>query len=62
MKDQYNKLTNDKALSAREYFEILRLAIYHIDRQWCSTSVDVAGYEISDKIYRQAIKILKALY
>lgn len=62
MKDQYNKLADDKTLSAREYFEILRLAIYHIDRQWCSTSVDVTAYDISDKIYRQAIEILKALY
>lgn len=57
----YNELTKECATSAREYFMILRLAIYHIDGEYIETSVDIAQYEKTEEIYKQAIKIMLAL-
>lgn len=57
----YDDLTKECATSAREYFMILRLAIYHIDGKYMATSADIAQYEKTEEIYKQAIKILLAL-
>lgn len=61
MEKLYNDLTMELAISAREYFMVLRLAIYHIDRRYLKTSVEIAEYEKNDQIYRCAIEILKGL-
>lgn len=61
MKAAFDKLATEKSISAREYFMILRLAIYHIDFKYLETAVEIAQYEKSNKVWRQAIKILVAL-
>lgn len=60
--DKYDMLTTEYSISAREYFEILRLAILHVDGVWEDTSYKVATYEKSDGVYKCAIKILNVLY
>lgn len=61
MEKLYNELTKECATSAREYFMILRLAIHHIDGRYLATSAEIAQYEKTEEIYKQAIKILLAL-
>ena len=61
MKEAFDKLATEKSISARKYFMILRLAIYHIDFKYLETAVEIAQYEKSNKVWRQAIKILAAL-
>lgn len=61
MEKRYNDLSMECSISAREYFMILRLAIYHIDGKYIETSVDIAQYEKTEEIYKQAIKIMLAL-
>ena len=61
MEKQYNDLSMECNITAREYFMILRLAIYHIDGEYIETSVDIARYEKTEEIYKQAIKIMSAL-
>lgn len=53
--------TTDKAMSAREYFWVLKLAIYHIDRKQLDTSVEVAQYPKTPEIYKCACRIAQAL-
>ena len=60
--DKYNILTAEHSVSAREYFEILRLAILHVDGVWEDTSYKVVKHEKSDEVYKCAIEILKTLY
>lgn len=61
MEEKYNKLSKDKAMSAREYFWVLRLAILRIDRKQLETSVEVAQYPKNAQIYECACRIAKAL-
>lgn len=61
MKELYTKLTMELAVSAREYFMILRLAIYHIDGEFLETSAEVAQHKSSEEVYKCAVKILLAL-
>lgn len=65
MKEKYDKLSLDLAVSVREYFMILRLAIHHIDGYYAEKSTDIVRYldtnEDADGIYELACKILKAL-
>ena len=61
MEQQYNDLTMRYAISAREYFMILRLAIYHIDGVNKETAYEIAQYSKSNEVYRCACEILKAL-
>lgn len=61
MEEQYNKLTGEYATSAREYFMVLRLAIYHITGENLESSYKIAQYEKTEEIYKLAIKILKAI-
>lgn len=59
MEKEFNELVC--GITAREYFMILRLAIYHIDGEYKETSVEVAQYAKSNEVWACAIKILKAL-
>ena len=61
MEELYNKLTEEYATSAREYFMVLRLAIYHITGENLESSYKIAQYEKTEEIYKLAIKILKAI-
>lgn len=61
MKEKYNELSIVKAMSAREYFWVLRLAILRIDRKQLETSVEVAQYPKNAQIYKCACRIAKAL-
>lgn len=61
MKEKYNELAKDKAMSAREYFWTLKLAILRIDRKQLETSVEVAQYPKTPEIYKCACRIAKAL-
>ena len=61
MEQKYNELAIDKAISAREYFWVLKLAILHIDRKQLDTSVEVARYPKTNEIYKCACRIVKAL-
>lgn len=60
--DKYDMLATEYSISAREYFEILRLAILHVDGVWEDTSYKVATYEKSDEVYKCAIRILNLLH
>ncbi|MBR2252966.1 MAG: hypothetical protein IJ895_00885 [Prevotella sp.] len=61
MEAKYNELTADKAMSAREYFWTLRLAILRVDRKQLETSVEVAQYPKTPEIYKVACRIAEAL-
>ena len=61
METKFNTITKDKAMTAREYFYILRLAIYHIDHKQLDTSVEVAQYPKTPQIYECACRIAEAL-
>lgn len=61
METKFNTITKDKAMTAREYFYILRLAIYHIDHKQLDTSVEVAQYPKNAQIYECACRIAEAL-
>lgn len=60
--DKYDMLTTEYSISAREYFEILRLAILHVDGAWEDTSYKVMKHEKSDEVYKCAIEILNTLH
>lgn len=64
-KEKYDELGLDLVVAAREYFMVLRLAIYHTDHYYAEKSTDVVQYlntnEDADGIYELACKILKAL-
>ena len=58
---KFNDLTCEYCTSAREYFMVLRLAIYHITGDYLEKSHEVALYDKTDEIYRAAIRILRVL-
>lgn len=60
--DKYDILATDYSVSAREYFEILRLAILHVDKVWEDTAYKVATHETSDEVYKCAIRIINLLH
>lgn len=60
--NKYDILTTEYSISAREYFEILRLAILHVDGVWEDTSYKVATHKKSNEVYKCAIEILNVLY
>lgn len=61
MEEKYNELSKDKAMTAREYFWTLRLAILRVDRKQLETSVEVAQYPKTPEIYKVACRIAEAL-
>lgn len=62
MKQEYDRLTGQYQISARQYFEILRLAILHVAGEYLQTSAEIAQYDASPEVYEVACKILKTLY
>ena len=62
MEQKFNDLTTEYSVSAREYFYVLRLAIYHVDGVATDKSIDVARHKESDEVYKVAINILNAMY
>lgn len=62
MEQEYSKLTEKYAISARKYFWVLRLAIYHVDGKQLESSYEIAQYPKSKEVYKVACRILEALY
>lgn len=61
MSERWEQVAKDKSLTAREYFAILKLAIEHIDGKYLDSSYEVAIYNKSEEVYRQAVQLAKAL-
>lgn len=65
MKKIYDALATEFVTSAREYFMVLRLAIYHTTSYYAERSVDVMKYlekaDNEEEIYESACGVLKAL-
>lgn len=59
---QYNDLSGEYSVSARKYFMVLRLAIYHIDGENLESSYEITQYPKTDEIYKCGVDILNALY
>ena len=59
---EWEKLAEEHAISAREYFYILRLALYHVDGLKTDNSYEVAQAYKSAEVYACACNIIKALY
>lgn len=62
MQEKYDMLATEYSIPAREYFMILKLAIYHTDRKEMKSSYEVTKYKMNDKILNAACDILKSLY
>ena len=64
MKQQklFNKLQEDYAISAREYFEVLKLALYHVSGVVAKTSTEVVQADMTDEVWECACDILNALH
>lgn len=65
MKEIYNALATEFVTSAREYFMVLGLAIYHTTSYRAERSVDVMKYlekaDNEEEIYELACGVLKVL-
>lgn len=61
MEHKYKELTEEKAMTAREYLWTLRLAILRVDRKELETSIEVAQYPKTSEIYECACRIARAL-
>lgn len=62
MEQEYDKLTEKYQISARKYFWVLRLAIYHVDGKDLNSSFETSQYPKSNEVYKVACRILEALY
>ena len=62
MQEKYNTLSDEYAISARTYFMVLRLAIYHLTGEYLETSVEIADAEKSEEVWKLGCEILKTLY
>ena len=62
MEKKYDDLSSEYAISAKMYFQVLRLAIAKVDNKWLEASVDIARYAKSAEVYRVACNILNAMY
>ena len=60
-REKFNKLSEEFNTSAREYFMVLRLAIYHTTGEYLESSYAITQYSITEDIYRTAIRILRVL-
>lgn len=56
---KYDSVTN--GLSAREYFMVLRLAIYHIEGENLESSFAIMQHEITDEEWELACELAKTL-
>ena len=59
---KWEKLAEEYVINAREYFYILRLALYHVDGLKTDSSYEVAEAYKSAEVYACACNIIKALY
>ena len=59
--EKFGKVSQDKALSVREYFWTLRLAILRVDRKQVISSVEIAKYPMTKEIWECATRIAQAL-
>ena len=57
----FDDLTREYGTSVREYFMVLRLAIYHITGKFLEKAHEIAQFEKTEEIYVMAIRILKTL-
>ena len=57
----FDDLTREYCTSVREYFMVLRLAIYHITGKFLEKAHEIAQFEKTDEIYVMAIRLLKTL-
>lgn len=69
MEETYNRLTEYYSVSARKYFEVLRLALLHTQGVHADSSYytvkEIAKIDDTEKrkeLYECAIRILKTLY
>lgn len=60
-REKFERLAEKYSISAREYFMVLRLAIYHIAGEYLESSYKITQYVITDDIYKKAIKVLRVL-
>ncbi|MBQ3474474.1 hypothetical protein IJH24_03585 [Candidatus Saccharibacteria bacterium] len=60
--DRYDQLAEVLNITAREYFKVLQLAIYHETHHNIESSFGVAQYVKTPKIWAKACDILNALY
>ena len=58
----YTELSNKYSLSAKKYFAVLKLAIYHIDGEYFDSSFDVMQHEKSKEVWALACDIIQTLY
>ena len=61
MKQQYNDIIEKKQLPAREYLQILRLAIYHHTHKLLDSSIEIENYPMNSAIWNTAIKLAKEI-
>ena len=61
LEQKFDDTTREYGTSVREYFMVLRLAIYHITGDYLEKSHEIALYDKTDEIYRTAIRILRVL-
>lgn len=61
VREKFERLAEEYSISAREYFMVLRLAIYHITGEYIESSYKITQYVITDDIYRLAIRVLRTL-
>lgn len=61
MEDTFNILSMQYPVSASEYFMILRLAIYRVEKIYLESNAEIAEHQKSNEVYNYAIKILLAI-
>ncbi len=60
--EEYNKLSDKYVISARKYFKVLGLALYHVLGTQAECSADIAKATKTDEVWECACSILKTLY
>ena len=62
LQDKYDDLSSKYSISAREYFLILGLAIYSVDKTYLESSYKIATFNASEKALKVACELLKTLH
>ena len=60
--EEYNKISEKYKLSAREYFEILKLSLFHYYGVFYNTSSEVVKADKDKKVWKCACRIADAIY
>ena len=61
-KKEYMKLSDKYVISAREFFMVLRLALFHVLGIYAESSADVMKATETDEVWECACNILNTLY